>query len=106
MQSDGHVIPLWSISACEAPPEEKLGKTQQRAVRGFEPPPAASHDGELATGPKARPLLFHGFVSWLAGETNRGTDSGFVVTCLTNSKARVMMTCLQLFGRDDNNGLA
>ena len=28
------------------------------------------------------------------------------LTCLTNSKARVMMTCLQLFGRDDNNGLA
>ena len=54
MQSDGHVIPLWSI-AREAPPEEKLGKSQQRAVRGFEPPPAASHDGELATGPKARP---------------------------------------------------
>ena len=24
-------------------------------MRGFEPPPAASHDGELATGPKARP---------------------------------------------------
>ena len=54
MQSDGHVIPLWS-KAREAPPEEKLGKSQQRAVRGFEPPPAASHDGELATGPKARP---------------------------------------------------
>jgi len=55
---------------------------------------------------KVSSLLFHGFESWLAGETNRGTDSGFVVTCLTNSKARVMMTCLQLFGRDDNNGLA
>jgi len=55
---------------------------------------------------KVSSLLFHGFESWLAGETNRGTDSGFVVTCLKNSKARVMMTCLQLFGRDDNNGLA
>ena len=44
-----------SPPALEAPREENPGKFQPGAVRGFEPPPAASHDGELATGPKARP---------------------------------------------------
>ena len=46
-----------SPPALEALREENPEKSRPGAVRGFEPPPAASHDGELATGPKARPQL-------------------------------------------------